>query len=270
MKVGSFQEFARTVAIAARNVCLGSNLESLALARHPRTLVFHSTELRFYGRALRGRRGLQVRNVFDTLSAADEVQVILGNLSGDTWFHGSPSYLMDLVALCSICQLVRPSTVFEIGTLHGYTALHIALNTQMSTRIFTLDLPRGFAATALPTTLGDARHIDRSMESTRYVFDGKPVAEKITCLSGDSATFDFSPYVGSVDLFFIDGAHSYDYVRSDTLNALKCCKPGSVIAWHDYGRIGVNGVTRWLKEFARRQPTFLVPGGLLAYAVLDS
>ena len=36
-----------------------------------------------------------------------------------------------------------------------------------------------------------------------------------------------------VDLFFIDGAHSYQYVRQDTLNAFQTCHQGNMIVWRD-------------------------------------
>jgi hypothetical protein len=53
------------------------------------------------------------------------------------------------------------------------------------------------------------------------------------------------------------------------LHALVCCHPGSVIAWHDFGRMGVNGVTRWLVEFARTRPVYAIPGGSLAFTVIQ-
>jgi hypothetical protein len=112
----------------------------------------------------------------------------------------------------------------------------------------------------------DTTHIDAA--SRDYAFSGTPQAAKITCLWGDSAAFDYTPYHGQVDLFFIDGAHSYEYVRSDTQNALACCHAGSVIAWHDFGRVGVNGVSRWLVELARDRPVFAIPGGSLAFMVV--
>lgn len=85
----------------------------------------------------------------------------------------------------------------------------------------------------------------------RYIFENCKAASKITCLFGDSATFNFSSFYEKVDFFFIDGAHSYEYVRSDTLNALKCCHQGSVIAWHDFGRVGVGGVPDGFLNFQK-------------------
>jgi predicted O-methyltransferase YrrM len=263
------REVLRTTAIAARNLAIGANLEALLEIRQPRMLAIQASELRFYGRAIRGRRGLPERNVFETLGAPDVAPVVLGHLQRQTWFHGSASYLADLISICLICRLLEPKVIFEIGTLRGYTTLHLALNSPPASHIYTLDLPRGFAGgTALRTTLSDEVHIDRSLESQGYAFTDTDSEPKITCLYGDSATFDYSTFHRTVDFFFIDGAHSYDYVRSDSLNAVACCKPGSVIAWHDYGRVGVNGVTKWLRDFSRQYPTYVIPGGSLAYCVV--
>src|SRR3712207_5275930 len=53
----------------------------------------------------------------------------------------SKSYTADLVSLCLICRILKPRTIFEIGTFRGYTALHFALNTPDDARVYTLDLP---------------------------------------------------------------------------------------------------------------------------------
>lgn len=165
-----------------------------------------------------------------------------------------------------IPQILKPRQVFEIGTLTGYTAFHFALNSPDDAKIYTLDLPMGEKiAPQLKTTMVDGTHIESHLGQRQYAFDNTAVAEKITCLFGDSAAFDFSPFHNQIDLFFIDGAHSYEYVRSDTLNALRCCHPGSVIAWHDFGRVGVNGVSKWILEFARTHQVYCVPGSSLAF-----
>lgn len=207
--------------------------------------------------------------MFDAFGVTGDVTIRLANPPGGTWFHAIASYAVDIVSLCLITRIVQPNVVFEIGTLHGYTALHFALNTPDDAEIFTLDLPRGHAGPLqLATTIVDDQHIRSSVMTKRYVFDGYPEARKIRCLFGDSATFDFSPFYNRVGLFFIDGAHSYEYVRSDTLNALKCCPPGAVIAWHDFGRLGVNGVTRWLATLAPHYDIVATPGGSLAYLIV--
>lgn len=58
------------------------------------------------------------------------------------------------------------------------------------------------------------------------------------------------------------------YARSDTLNALACCYPGSVIAWHDYGKPSLPGLSRWLDECGSRWPVYSIPGGSVAFMVV--
>jgi hypothetical protein len=262
-------ELVRTAAIASRNLVLGANLAALPLARRPRTLVNYVSESLFLFQTLADRRPLPQRSVLESFPAPPDVTIRLANPPTGAWFHAIASYAIDIVSLCVLARLLQPKVVFEIGTLQGYTALHFALNTPDDTEVYTLDLPRGYAGPVqLATTLVDEDHIRSSLETRRYVFDGYPEAAKIRCLFGDSATFDFSPFHGRVGLFFIDGAHSYEYVRSDTLNALKCCPSGAVIAWHDFGRVGVNGVSRWLARLARRYDVVATPGGSLAYLIV--
>jgi hypothetical protein len=131
-------------------------------------------------------------------------------------------------------------------------------------------LPRdGSLHSSLPTSVLDDMHIRERSQKEWCCFEGSQQASKITRLSGDSATFDFTPYYGKVDFFFIDGAHSYEYVRSDTLNALKCCHSGSVMAWHDYGKASLPGLSWWLDEFAKRRTVYSIPGGSVAFMVMS-
>jgi hypothetical protein len=262
-----FAQAAHAAAVVLRNAAIGGSLQALALAARPAKMAGYMAESRFLFRTYADRRGLPQRPVHEVLGGDPVQSIRLGNLDGDTWFRPLPSYLADLVALCMICTIRRPARVFEIGTLHGYTALHFALNTPDASVVYTLDLPRtGRNTPALPTTLVDDMHVTASLGSGGRCFDGHAVAGKIQPLYGDSATFDFSPYHRAIDFFFIDGAHSYEYVRSDTGNALRCVRPGGVIAWHDFGRSGVNGVSRWLLEMAAAgHRIWSVPGGSLAY-----
>ncbi|OGK86852.1 MAG: hypothetical protein A2X52_12430 [Candidatus Rokubacteria bacterium GWC2_70_16] len=234
-------------------------------------MVGYASEALFLLRAMQRARGLPESPVAHVLGGPEVQSITVANLHGETWFGPIGSYAIDIASLCLLCRILKPSTVFEIGTLHGFTTLHFALNTPPDATIYTLDLPKsGAPRPALSTTVVDDDHIRASTVSSSYIFGDSPVAGKIKCLFGDSATFDFSPYHGRVGLFFIDGAHSYEYVRSDTLNALRCCAAGGVIAWHDFGRMGVNGVTRWLREMAGSGRTvYAVPGGSLAFMRLE-
>jgi hypothetical protein len=232
-----------------------------------------ATENLFFARTYGNGRSLVQKNVFEVFPLGGGVaSITLANLDrpwcayGEPWFHTVASYASDIVSLCLLTKAIRPRVIFEIGTFRGYTALHFALNSDPQATVHSLDLPReGPFSPALTTTVTDG-HISSTGRGVRqYVFEGYEAAHKIRCLYGDSATFDFTPFKNSVDLFFIDGAHSYDYVRSDTLKALECVVPGGAIVWHDFGRVGENGVTRWLTEFAQGREVYCVPGSSVAF-----
>jgi len=253
----------REIGIVFRNMILGGNLESLGAMRNPRMAAYYMTECRFLYRCIFPNHGLPQKPVWEALET-DQTSVVLFARAATEWFRPVASFTADLVSMCMLCQLVKPRVIFEIGTFHGAGALHWAGNAP-DAEVYTLDLP-GTASPSLALTEVDQAHIRDHEKTAHMEFEGKPEARRIHCLYGDSATFDFSPFLGRVDLFFIDGAHSYEYVRNDTLRAFACCKSGSVIAWHDYGRVGFNGVSKWLHELARDgKQIYRVPGGSLAY-----
>jgi predicted O-methyltransferase YrrM len=260
-----------TAVSVGRRLLAGVNLAALSMVGRPKDLVTYVGESLLLCKSLAQKRGIPQRNVYEILRADDGIeQITLGNLSnGGAWLTPVASYATDIISLCLICRMLRPKKIFEIGTLTGYTSFHFALNTPDSTEIFSLDLPKQASQRpALNTDLADDRGIERHARANAYCFENSPVSNKITLLFGDSGAYDFAPFHGQIDFFFIDGAHSYEYVRSDTLNALQCCHSGSVIAWHDFGRMVVSGVHKWVTEFARQQEVYSVPGGSLAFSVI--
>jgi len=253
----------RRLFAAARDLSLGTNLASLPLLARPKSLRRYAAEALFLQKSLMAP-GLHSRTVDQILPFTGDLR--LQHLpNGYNWFTMGGPFAMDLVSLCILCRALDARTIFEIGTFHGYSTLHLAMNSAPETRIYTLDLGEEKADVSLDVTDVDQLAIEERNDAC--CFAGTEAEKKITRLFGDSARFDFSPYAGKIDLFFIDGAHSYDYVKSDTLNALHSCHPGSAIAWHDYGRPQF-GVTRFLAELAREMEINVVPGGSLAFTIL--
>jgi predicted O-methyltransferase YrrM len=136
------------------------------------------------------------------------------------------------LVLCALAKLLDCRTAFELGTYRGEATWLLARNVP-ELRVFTLDLPNLEAAEHVALELTDRgeyfTHWDRG---TRFA--GTPESARITQLNGDSATFDFSPYLGQMDLVYIDASHSYSYVKSDTEAALRMLAPGGTIVWDDY------------------------------------
>ena len=256
----------RLYSIALRNILLSLNLRKIGLLIHPKRLVWITQTELFIFRALTGGRKLAQKNISDIIDPDFPAAAIQFGLP-NKWMGEDASYTKDMVSLALACRLVRPTVIFEIGTFDGYTAGLFALNSGDDAKIYTLDLPKD-RDPVLAVTEMDRTHIVLRNHMPDPDSPARPWEKKITRLFGDSHDFDFSPYHGQVELFFIDGAHSYQYVKSDTENALKCMKKGGLLLWHDYGREGVNGVARYLHEAARRLEIYSVPGSSIAFSVI--
>jgi hypothetical protein len=56
----------------------------------------------------------------------------------------------------------------------------------------------------------------------------------------------------------VDANHDYEYVFSDTQNALKLVRPGGWIGWHDYHHSAYwSGVTRCIRELENKYTTLV-------------
>lgn len=256
------QEAIELAASAAWRILRGGNLASLSLVATPRRMLSYVSECLSLFEIYTSRLGIPQKHVYEVLSTGGVFPVNLAINPRRPYAFG-----IDLICLCLICRLLQPKLVFEIGTLHGFIAFHFALNTLPDCKIYTLDLPKD--RTILPghQTLGDREITEEYFSYKGYFFDNTDAASKINLLFGDSTTFDYSEFHGKVDFFFIDGSHSYEYVRSDTLNALKCCHPGSIIAWHDFGQVGVgsHGLSRWIVELSKQYQIYWEPRSLVAF-----
>ena len=246
---------------------LGGNLATILLLDRPRAALTYVQYVLFGWRMIRGQ-GLPQRQFHELFETPEHVSIDLLPTTGHmtSW---DANFSKDILYLALLARVLSPRTIFEIGTMRGYSALLLALNTPPDTVLYTLDLPsNGSCSPSLSTTIIDDEHIGahaRYTQSTEYLYLVHPAGDKVRQLYGDSAQFDFTPYREKVDLFFVDGASSYEYVRSDSLKALSCVHPGGVIVWHDYGRWGVNGVSRWLHQLARTGKDICrLPGSSLA------
>jgi predicted O-methyltransferase YrrM len=154
--------------------------------------------------------------------------------------------------LAALCRTLGARTFFEVGTNRGRTAWTVARNNP-EIEVYTLDLPsrESLADVTLDLNASDraffAREWDRGI-----AFADTPEADRVHSLFGDSATFDYSPYEGKMDVVFVDGAHTYSYVRNDTEAAERMLTGGGTIVWDDYPSIP--GVYRYLTELSASSP----------------
>ena len=147
--------------------------------------------------------------------------------------------------LSLITAFIRPKRIFEIGTASGQGTLLMARQAPEAS-IDTLDLG------ATPPALGVQADEPPWSEAASIgeAYRGSEHADHITQHLGDSATFDYAPFAGRIDLVFVDGAHTYEYARSDSRNALSLLTPGGVVVWDDCNYRNP-GVSRALHELYR-------------------
>jgi len=161
----------------------------------------------------------------------------------------------EVVSIIYLLKKINPKKVFELGTFNGLTTLNMAINTAADAVVYTIDLPQAMIGDVkLQLEMSDKNYI-RKAESGR-LFKGKSYAKKIVQLFGDTAQYDFSQFYGTIDMVFIDASHSYEYVKNDSLIALKLLRgKKGLILWHDYGG-SWDGVTKALNELYTSDPDF--------------
>jgi hypothetical protein len=90
-------------------------------------------ECLFTAKLLHSNGDLPQRDVWDVLGRESEIPVVLKPALASDWFLASASWQADLIALMMLTQIRKPAPIFEIGTLHGCSALHFALNAPAQT-----------------------------------------------------------------------------------------------------------------------------------------
>lgn len=150
--------------------------------------------------------------------------------------------------IAAVCQATGAGRFFEIGTNRGRTAWTVARHNP-KIEVFTLDLPpTGVSAADVELEITQADQIWFQQWKYPEALAGTPEASRVTLLHGDSATFEFHPYEGNIDVVYVDGSHSYSYVKNDTEAALRMLSPSGTVFWDDYPNIP--GIYEYLTELA--------------------
>jgi predicted O-methyltransferase YrrM len=143
--------------------------------------------------------------------------------------------LAELTLICGYVAELSPARIFEIGTFDGRTTVNLAANAPEDAVVYTLDLPDELIGDETIPATERAEHRSKRGCVLGERFRASTMQSRVTQLSGDSRTFDFSPYFGNIDLFFVDGSHTKDATIADSLHAVECVRQGGLVLWHDYG-----------------------------------
>lgn len=170
----------------------------------------------------------------------------------------------ELLVLCLIERFVDARKVLEIGTFDGGTTVNLAANIAEGGAVTTVDLPPDWDGRLQLDVRPELRNVT-SRSSVGAQLRDTPEESRVTQVFGDSATLDWERLGGPFDLVFIDGCHAYEYVVSDTENALRHLREGGVVVWHDYGMM--DDVSRAVDEHASDVGVSMIRGTRLAVAV---
>jgi hypothetical protein len=247
----------------------GVNICSLELAfkRRDQARAYISTCVQHCDELL--RRGLPLRDPVSYLRKSLQTVVEESAVCAlPAQLHdGGGTRLEELVYLAAVTRLLQPRRVFEIGTFRGRTTAIFALNAPEA-EIITLDLPPDYT----PGT--DYIGTDADLVRTRKVaeFVGQyGLQDRVVQIFADSMHFDPTPYLGTVQLAFIDGAHTYTHVKNDTYKITAMMAPHGIVLWHDYGGKGeFRGVTDHLHELGKRSPIYRIAGTTLAWTTAEN
>jgi predicted O-methyltransferase YrrM len=197
----------------------------------------HLFNLRMAASSIRYVPRLPVEMLEAIFPGIDDKTVTLRHaVRGRSLPHGE-AYVLSLIT-----AFADPSRIFEIGTASGQSTLLMAKQAPRAT-VDTLDL--GTEASSLAKQPGEPPVADP--ETIGAAFRGTPEGNRIRQHFGDSARFDYGPFEDQIDLVFVDGSHTYEYVRSDSSAALSMLRPGGIVVWDDCNYV-CPGVARALLE----------------------
>ena len=239
----------------------------LALKNRRLARAYWSRNIQHYGELM--GEGLRpkspLRYIYDqgwtAPSSGDRVQMPIA-------LHtGGGTRLDELLVLATVTRVLQPKGVFEIGTFNGRTTSVFVLNAPPGATIFSLDLPPEYDARQ-PAAAYLASDVDLvNQRRVGSLLHDLQLADRYQQLLGDSLTFDPSPYAGSIELGFIDGAHARRYVENDTRKMAAMMSDRGLVFWHDYGGKGeFRALTQYLDDLSRKIAVYRVAGTSLAWS----
>lgn len=201
---------------------------------------------------------ITIADVLSALPNSPEKPVVLPDLSQLS--EGILGGISPYYNIGAITKALQPRAILEFGTFMGVSTLTMALNSPEDCRIVTIDLPNDYRLADLATLApGEHRMVRNSVDKTGSAYREHPLVGKISELRANSLNIDVTEHIHNVDFCLIDGGHSYEIVRSDTINALRVLTPSGIIMWDDY-RWKAPGVTKYLEELQTQYRLYRVSG----------
>lgn len=137
-------------------------------------------------------------------------------------FLAGGSGVLDYIFLKTIAKISKAKEYLEIGTYIGESINNL---TDCCEKLYSVTADVG----AKYSMRESCKYYRIPDFSERLTYN-----EKIIHYYGDSKQFDFSKHADTIDLYFIDGDHSYNGVYCDTKNIFENKKRDAIVIWHDF------------------------------------
>ncbi len=136
----------------------------------------------------------------------------------------------ETLVMAAITRLINPDLILEFGTSQGRSTMLFASNAGNPANVHTLDLVKEARGDYTAATM----HGDPDIG---LVFKNTTAETKIRQFlrrPAEGIPEAMHPYSGQYNLLFVDAAHDYASVKSDTEAALSVAAEGAVLLWHDF------------------------------------
>ncbi|MBI5155801.1 ATP-binding cassette domain-containing protein [Candidatus Peregrinibacteria bacterium] len=143
----------------------------------------------------------------------------------------------DTQVILTLLMHTRPQRILEIGTATGHMTANLTQWSRDDAHIFTIGAVDDLG---IPTTESQ-RYEDPSRGEFGRHANAFGKAHKVFFITADSTQYDLER-LAPLDFAFIDGAHDFDHVLTDSRSAYKALRSGGCIVWHDF-----NSPAPWVK-----------------------
>jgi predicted O-methyltransferase YrrM len=148
---------------------------------------------------------------------------------------GGGTTAKEMLILAAVTKALRPRRIFEIGTYNGRTTSVLIMNAPHDCDVLTLDLPPVVQSAEgyIPSDI----ELIGNRETERFLKRAR-LRHRYQQIYTDSMQLDANAYRDSIELGFIDGAHTLEYVKNDTEKMAVMMADRGFVFWHDYGGKG--------------------------------
>lgn len=159
-------------------------------------------------------------NRLPMVSLSNFVQINEKNTVQLTYLGGS-SLATDLLLIQNVCKKFENCHYFEIGTWRGESVMNAS---QFADKCYTLNLSHAEI---------ESMGLSKKYADLHGYFSKNN--EKIEHLFGNTLNYPFEKLNQKFDVIFIDGNHTFPYVKNDTEKVFKhLIHEKSIVIWHDY------------------------------------